>query len=89
MELTRGHKQLEDKQLLSTMAANEEDMLEGILLRNGNQGKGNDNNGGMGYYSILAPLSKQCYTYRNEPIGGEGLGFECWGDCIPNCTHSQ
>jgi hypothetical protein len=32
-ELTQG---LEDKQLLSTMAANEEDMLKGILLRNGN-----------------------------------------------------
>jgi hypothetical protein len=65
-ELTRGHEQLEDEQLLSTMAANEEDMLEGILLRDGDEDKGNENDEGKCYYSILAPLIKQCYTYRNE-----------------------
>ncbi len=31
-ELTQGHKQLEDKQLLLAMVANEEDMPKGILL---------------------------------------------------------
>jgi hypothetical protein len=36
VELTPGHKQLEDKQLLLTMAANEKDMLKGMLLQDGN-----------------------------------------------------
>jgi len=66
VELQRGHEQLEDEQLLSTMAANEEDMLDGIMLRDGHEDTGNKYDKGNCYYSILAPLLKQCYSYRNE-----------------------
>ena len=65
VELQRGHEQLEDEQLLSTMAANEEDMLDGILLRDGHEDTGNKYGKGSCYYLILAPLLKQCYSYRN------------------------
>ncbi|KAL3795488.1 hypothetical protein ACHAW5_002455 [Stephanodiscus triporus] len=48
------------------MAANEEDMLEGVLLRDGHDDKCGKNDEGNCYYSILAPLLKRCYSHRNE-----------------------
>ncbi len=55
MEVKQGHEQLEDEQLLSTMVANKEDMLEGVLLQDGNKNKGNKKDNRKCYYSILAP----------------------------------
>jgi hypothetical protein len=67
VELQRGHDQLEDEQLISSMAANEEDMLNGVLL----QERGGDMVNNKSYtdssnYSVLVPLLKQCYLTRNE-----------------------
>ena len=68
VELQRGHDQLEDEQLLSSMAANEEDMINGVLLqeRGGGDMVNNNNYTVSSNYSILVPLLKQCYFTRNE-----------------------
>ena len=67
VKLQRGHDQLQDEQLISSMAANEEDMLNGVLL----QERGGDMVNDKSYtdssnYSVLVPLLKQCYLTRNE-----------------------
>jgi hypothetical protein len=68
VELQRGHDQLEDEQLLSSMAANEEDMINGVLLqeRGGGDMVIDNSYTDSSNYSILVPLLKQCYFTRNE-----------------------
>lgn len=67
VELQRGHDQLEDEKLLSSMAANEEDIINGVLVQEpGGDMVNNKIITDSSNYSTLVPLLKQCYSTRNE-----------------------
>ncbi|KAL3815856.1 hypothetical protein ACHAXA_002272 [Cyclostephanos tholiformis] len=66
MMLQSGRERLEDEQLRSTMAANEEDFLEGILRDEDDLRCERKTNEGKHYYSTHAPLLKECYASRKE-----------------------
>ena len=62
-QLERGRELLEDEQLLSRIAADEEDMRE-EMLRDGNSNANNDT--GNGAFSTHATLLRKIYSSRNE-----------------------
>jgi hypothetical protein len=71
MILQSGRERLEDEQLRSTMAANEEDVLGGIfgdddVVAGRNRLCEGETDRGKFYYSTHAPLLKECYASRNE-----------------------